>query len=249
MHRRRLLSGAGTVTAAALAGCVDDLLREPVTQSFSDSYAVSGVTTVSVSNRNGPVSIRRTSGAELTVSGETRAATRRGLDSVTVDVVEGETFVVTVRFESGSEFSNRRVDLTVEVPEGVAVDSASTANGDVTVENVRGDLATTTANGTVQVTDVSGYVRGETANGNVRIRGCRGVTGARSTNGNVDVRVGPDVSTPIRFSTNSGTARVRDLPYTAETERRGYLVGSLLGGTSPLMFLATNNGDLTLSPA
>lgn len=254
--------------AGALAGCLDELGRTTVSESFSDSHAVSGETTVAISNRNGPVTVREATGDEVTVSGEKRAGSQGGLDSISVDVTEGERFVVDVRFGTGSDFSNRSVDLTVEVPDGVAVDRANTANGDVTATGVRGDLHAATSNGDVAVTDVSGVVRAESANGAVTVRNATGLAGARTTNGNVDVdllamrgdvecrssngnvtvRVGPDVSAAIRLSTNSGDADVRDLPYTASTERREYVVGSLRGGEAPLLSLGTNNGDVTLRP-
>lgn len=269
MKRRAVLSGAGTAVVSSLAGCAGDLLGTPATASFSDSYAVSTETTVTISNRNGPVTVQPSSGDELTISGEKQAASQKGLESISIDVVEDKRFVINVRFASGSDFSNRQVDLTVGIPDGVAVDVANTANGDVTVDDVRGDLNATTANGTVDVTNVSGYVRGETTNGNVRIRNCTGVRGARSSNGNVDVeimamqsdvtcstsngtvtvRAGPDLSAAIRLSTNTGSATVRNLEYTAETERKGYIVGSLRGGTSPTLFLGCDNGDVTLMPA
>lgn len=243
----------GAVLSGSLAGCLGDFGGAPVTESFSRGYTVSPETTVAISNRNGPVTVEPASGDELTVSGEKRAGSQEGLDSVSVDVVEGERFVVSVRFSSGSDFSNRSVDLTVGVPDGVVVDRANTANGNVEVTGVRGDLSAVTANGRVEVTDVSGFVRGESVNGDVRIRNTTGLAGARTTNravdvdllamrddvtchssnGDVTVRAGSDVSAAIRLSTNTGQAEVRDLPYTATAERRGYIVGSLRGGDSP----------------
>lgn len=266
-----MLAGATAATATALAGCVGDLIgavSDPVTESFSEDYTVSGETRVLISNRNGDVSVQPSETEALTVSGEKQAASQNGLDSMSVDIVEGERFLINVRFESGSDFSNRRVTLSVGLPEGVAVDAAHTANGDVTVTGVRGDLNAGTANGNVAVTDVAGFVRGETTNGNVQIRNCTGVTGARTSNGNVDVellamrsdvtcassngnvtaRVGPDVSAAVRLSTNIGTAQIQDLPVSTDVDRQGYIVGSLRDGTEPLLFLNTNNGDVTLRP-
>lgn len=184
-------------------------------------------------------------------------------------MVEGERFGINVRFSTGSGFSNRQMDLSVGTPEGVAVDTANTANGDVTVTGARGDLTAATVNGDVELTDVSGFVRGDSSNGNVRIRNCAGVTGARTSNGTVDVeiralrtdvtcyssngdvtvRVGPDVSAAIRLSTTSGNARVEGVSATTDTDRRGYITGRLRGGTSPLLSVGSNNGDVRLVPA
>lgn len=269
MQRRAVLASGATLLTSAVAGCLGGFtVDQQVSESFSNQYDVSPETTVRVSNRNGSVTVQPADGDQLALSGEKRANSQEGLDSIAVDVVTGEQFAINVRFASGGDFSNRSVDLTVGVPEGVAVDAASTTNGTVRVTGVRGDVFASSANGNVEVANVQGYVRAETANGNVTVRGTTGVTGARSTNGNVEVelqairgdvsctttngnvtvRVGPDVSAAIRLSTNTGEARVHNLPYTADTDRRGYIVGSLRGGDSPELFLGTNNGDVTLEP-
>lgn len=269
MQRRALLSGAGGLAAAALAGCLEDLTGPRVTESFSNSYDVSPETVVAISNRNGDVTVSRSLDDQLSVSGEKRANSQSGLDSISIDVTGGEQFVVEVNFGSGGEFSNRSVELEVEVPQGVAVDRARTANGDVTVSEVRGDVRATTSNGEVEVTDVSGYVEVESTNGDVRVRDTTGVGDARTTNGDVDVellamrddvtcktsngsvtvRVGLDVEAGIRLSTSNGDASVRDLEYTATTDRRGFVEGRLRGADSPLLTLESNNGDVTLRPA
>lgn len=269
MKRRGFIAGVATAASTTVTGCAEEMTGTPVTESFSDSYTVSRETRVLISNRNGPVSVRPSTTDELTIAGEKRADVQNGLDSITIDVVEGERFVINVRFSTGSDASTRRVDLSVGIPDGVAVDTANTGNGDVTVTSVRGNLNAATADGDVEVTDVSGFVRGETTNGNVRLWNCTGVSGARTSSGTVDVevqrmrddvtcyassgdvtvRVGPGVSAAVRLSTNAGNVSVRDLPFTPEIDRRGYLVGSLRGGTSPLLFLGSNGGDLTLMPA
>lgn len=178
MRRRAFLAGGATGIAGALAGCIGDLLGEEVTESFSNSYDVTAETVVAVSNRNGQVTVRGTDAARLTVSGTKRARSESALDSIEVDVVEGEQFVVAVVFSSGSNFSSRSVDLTVEVPSVASVDRVATSNGNVTVESVAGDVRATSSNGNVTATDVSGYVRLEASNGNVQARGTTGINGA-----------------------------------------------------------------------
>lgn len=268
VKRRRFFAGVAVSVVGLLSGCVDDIVGSPVSEPFSTDHTVSDETTVTVSNRNGPVTVQQADGDRVTVSGTKRASSQEALDSIDIDVVEGEQFMINVRFGSGSDFSNRNVALTVDIPTGVAVDRATTANGDVSVTGVRGDLTATTTNGDVDVADVSGFVRGETTNGDVQIRATTGLTRARTINGAVDVelhsmrddvtcsssngdvtaRVGPDVAAAIRLSTNTGTTAVRDLPYTTTVDRSGYIRGSLRDGESPVLHLQTNNGDVTLQP-
>lgn len=269
MDRRSLLVGTSGALAASLSGCLGSLFGGTVTESFSNSYTVSDETTLAVSNGNGPVTVEHTDKSELTVRGKKRAESQDGLDEISVDAVEGEQFLVGVSFGSGSDLSGRSVDLTVEVPESVTVDSIETANGDVSVEDVSGDVAATTSNGDVEVRDVDGYVECDTSNGDVEVRGATGLDGARTSNGSVDgellamrgdvtcrsqngpvtIRVGPEVSAAFRLSTSNGDVRVTDLSYTVSQTGDALLEGSLRGGEKPHLTGKTTNGDVVLRSA
>lgn len=269
MQRRALLASTASALTGGLAGCLGGVFGTPETESFERRYDVSDETVLTVANRNGDVTVRDTDEERVTVSGEKRAGTESALDTITVDVVTGEQFTVDVRFGGGSDFTSRSVDLAVDVPEGVTVDSAETANGAVTVDGVAGDVSASSSNGDVAVTDVDGYVACDTSNGDVRVRGTTGVTGARTSNGTVDVellamrddvtcrstngpvtvRVGPDVSAAFRLSTSNGDAEVREVPHTVSASGRGFVEGQLRGGTSPRLSVESSNGDVTLRPA
>lgn len=269
MHRRTLLAGVGTAATAGLAGCFDAVFETTVSESFENSYQVSDETTLTVSNRNGNVTVRDTDDDQLTVAGEKEAGSEGALDELSVDVTTGEQFVVEVSFGSGSSFEQRRVDLTIDVPAGVTVDQLETSNGNVTAERVMGDVSATTSNGNVEITDVDGTVDCDTSNGNVRVRGATRLAGARTSNGTVDVellamsgdvtckasngsvtvRVGPDVSAAFELSTTNGEVSVEDLPHSATTSRRGHMEGSLRGGSEPTLTAETTNGDVRLLPA
>lgn len=253
-----------------LAGCLEEPIESgsTTTRSFSRGYDVSGETTVSVDNGYGPVTVRGTDAARLAISGEIRAESRAGLEDVSVTVLEGERFVVATRFTGGSSVGARSVALTVEIPNDVTVDRVTTANGRVSVSEVRGDVRAITGDGDIELADISGHVSGDTATGDVRTRDTAGLLAARTSNGEVDVevssmrgdvtcrsgngpvtvRVGPTVAAAVRLSTNRGTVEQRDLPFTPTMERRGYLVGQLRGGESPLLVAESSDGDVLLRP-
>lgn len=269
MHRRALLASTASALPVGLAGCLGGVFGTPATASFERRYDVSEEAVLTVANRNGAVTVRDTDAEQVTVAGEKRAGTESALDTITVDVVTGEQFTVEARFGGGSNFTSRSVDLTVDVPEGVTVESVETANGQVSVDGVAGDVSASSSNGGVEVTDVDGYVACDTSNGDVRVRETTGVTTARTSNGSVDVellamrddvtcrstngsvtvRVGPDVSAAFRLSTSNGDAEVRDVPHTVSSSGRGVVEGQLRGGTSPRLRLESSNGDVTLRPA
>jgi DUF4097 and DUF4098 domain-containing protein YvlB len=269
MRRRTLLAGVGTITTAGLAGCFGAVFETTVSESFENSYDVSDETILTVSNRNGNVTVRDTDNDQLTVAGEKRANSESALDEISVDVTTGEQFVVEVSFGSGSNFEQRSVDLTIDVPTGATVDQLETSNGNVTVTGVTGDVSATTSNGNVEVTDVDGFVDCDSSNGNVRVRGATGVAGARTSNGTVDVellamdgdvpcrssnggvtvRVGPDISAAFALSTSNGQVSVEGVPHTASISRRARMEGQIRGGSNPTLTAETTNGDVRLRSA
>ena len=269
MRRRQLLAGVGTVASATLAGCFGAVFGTTVSESFENSYDVTDETTLTVSNRNGNVTVRDTDDEQLTVAGEKRAGSEDALDEISVDVTTGDQFAVQVSFGSGSAFEQRSVDLTIDVPRGVTVDQLATSNGTVSASDVSGDVSASTSNGNVEMTDVDGYVDCDTSNGNVRVRGATGLDGARTSNGTVDVellamrgdvtcessnggvtvRVGPDVSAAFRLSTTNGQVSVQNLQHTSSGSQRGLIEGQLRGGSSPTLTAETTNGDVRLRPA
>ncbi len=267
MQRRALLS-SGLVAVGSLAGCVGSF-GTTAAEEVSETHAVSPETVVSVSNRNGDVTVDPTDAAELTVTGRKQASSEAALDSTTVEVSPGEQFTIRVDFESGSEFDTRSVDLTVAVPDGVRVDRAGTENGDVNVGGVAGDVAAETTNGDVELYGVDGYVTAETTNGSARVRDATGLDGARSANGDVDadlyslredvtcrtrngdvtVAVGEDVAAAIRLSADAGDATVEGVPHTVDEERSGFVRGRVRGGGDRTVSLRSTNGDVTLEAA
>jgi len=253
----------------ALAGCSTELFGSTVTRSFESDHDVSEDSVVTVTNRNGSVTVTDSADEKLRVSGEKRAASQDGLDSMAVEGVNGARVAVRVAFADGEEFSNRSVDLTVALPGTAEIERARTANGSIRASDVGGDLRAITTNGSVELRDLYGFVHAETTNGNVTVRNTTGLAGARSTNGNVDVelkkmdgdvdcvssngdvtvRVGPEIAAGFRLSTNTGNATIRDLDYTASVERERYIVGSLRDVQWPKLYLGTNNGTCCWAPA
>lgn len=269
MDRRSYLAGTATLLAGSLSGCaVETPGASTVTDTVTKSYDVTEETSIPVFNHNGSVTVRPADGERLTVDAERRAGSERGLESISIDVAAGDRFVAEVGYEGGSDFSKRRANLTVSLPETVEIGHARTANGDVTVENVQGDASARTTNGTVELRNVEGFVDGQSGNGDVIARSTTGLDGAWTSNGRIDVEllamrddvrcessngpvtvgVGPDVAAGVRLHSETGRARVGDLPFEASTERETEIEGSLRGGTELELELRTTNGDVTLEP-
>ncbi|MFP4627724.1 MAG: DUF4097 family beta strand repeat-containing protein [Halobacteriales archaeon] len=266
MQRRAALGAVAAGLAVAASGCLEALLPGSVAEPFERRAVVDAGTSVAVENRNGPVRIEPAADDELVVRGERRASSPSALETIRVVVDLGDSIVVRVVHDGGDGWRNRQVDLTVEVPDGVVLTEASTANGDVTVRDVGGDPHVHTTNGDVDVARVDGYVRGASTNGDVTVTG--GLDGARTRNGNLDLgidalrrdvtaetvngdvttRIGPEVVATVRLRAGNGAVAVEDLPVEETSSSRTRLDGHLRGDDGPTLRLVTTNGDVVVRP-
>lgn len=257
------------VLASGLSGCVDSLMGSTITESYESFHHTEPGAHLEVVNVNGTVQVDRRSGDDLRISGEKRAASRDGLAAISISVTTGDRVVVEVDLGDRAGFDRRGVDLEVAVPDSMIVDRVSTQNGSITINDVSGDVSAATSNGSITVEGVDGYVSGETSNGSITIRDTTGIDGTSSSNGSLELdirsiredttcrtsngdivaRAGPDLAVGIDLQTSLGSVSVDDLPYSAEVESRSRITaGSLRGGTDPVLFLRTSNGDITLEP-
>jgi hypothetical protein len=268
MNRRQFLSGVGATAVAAYAGCLDTA-TETVEESFENSYEVSGETALVVDNRNGSVAVGETDQNRVTVAGTKTASSTDALDDIEVSVAQDDPFRVETSVPSGSFFERRGVDLDIDIPAGVIVDTVQTRNGDVTVSGVDDDLRATTSNGDIEVVDVDGVVDCETTNGDIDTSNTTGVASAVTTNGDVDValfemsndvtcestngsvtaRVGPDVAGGFELVTSLGDASVQSVDHTTTGSGANSIEGQLRGASDPTLWLASDNGDVRIRPA
>ncbi|MBN1272426.1 MAG: DUF4097 family beta strand repeat protein [Candidatus Aminicenantes bacterium] len=104
-----------------------------------------------------------------TESSETGEDKRKGLKRIPVAssglTIEEENNVMSI---STSSFKHA-VDLTIKVPVRTSLQLKAYNNGDITVENVRGELEVTNHNGAVKLDRISGVVLAHTYNGPVDV--------------------------------------------------------------------------------
>ncbi|MFC6938791.1 DUF4097 domain-containing protein [Salinirubellus sp. GCM10025818] len=261
--RRRLLA-VGATAAAGLAGCVG-FAGPDVTESSSRTFdAPEGV--VSIENRNGDVEVGPHDDGDsegVVVEIRKRGRSQAAIDAVAVEGATEEGDLV-VRTMYDDRLRNASVDLSVRVPEGTAVGSVETRNGDAVVRSVSGDVRATTSNGDARAVDVDGYVTVRSSNGDAEARGTTGLAGARSANGDVRVEVydlrGATDATSANGDVEAGVAPGLDATVLAtagngdldvEVELDDASVSTRqargrLGDGGPLLTLTSANGDVRL---
>lgn len=261
---RRTVLGAVTALTAGLAGCAG-FTGPAVTERSTQSYSVGSYDRVDVRNRNGDVLVESGDGEEVEVELVKRGRSQEALDrvSVTDEVADG---TLTVRAEYQNDLSSVAVDLTVALPEGVALASARTGNGDATAREVPGDATVSTGNGDATAEDVDGHVTVESANGDAVARGTTGLLGAETANGDVEVEVfalredvtcstgngdcevgvGSDLDAAVLLRVGNGDVEVEEGVELEESERSRRRVEGRLGDGGPRLEASSGNGDVRL---
>jgi hypothetical protein len=268
LHSRRSVLAAGSVLGvAALAGCTG-FTGPTATSQSTTTVPRDGADRLVVENKNGDVVVAPDAdlSEEVVVDVTKRVAGEGGLfGDVAVETTSGSgtleigTVYETVRARRVS------VDLVLAVPPDLAVETASTANGDVEVSDLSGDATVESANGDAIARGVDGFVTVRSANGDAIATGCTGLAGASTANGNVEVEVRSlrgdvsissgngdvEVGVPstldaaLVLSTANGNVSVRDVEVTVarSTDRR---FEGTLGDGGDTITASSGNGDVEL---
>ncbi len=112
------------------------------------------------------------------------------------------------RVRVNADSHQKPVDLTIKVPQRFSLKLNTVNNGDITVENVTGELEINNVNGEIDLTNISGSAVANTVNGDLKAT-FREVTAntpmAFSTlNGNVDVTFPASVKTSVKLKSDQG---------------------------------------------
>ena len=132
--------------------------------------------------------------------------------------------------------------------EVTALASLKSSNGQVTLNDVAGDVKVRTSNGRINIHDFTGQIEAQTDNGSIDFNGTlRGGSEneLRTSNGSVDVMLVETPGVELDASTSNGKVK-SDLPITISGETRdNQLVGSIGSGGRQLL-IHTSNGSITI---
>ena len=261
------------ITLLAAAGCTAG-----PTETRDDSFSVNGTATLVVNSDNGWIKVNTGTDDEVRIQ-----ATLRGIDRIDYEVSrDGNTITVVAEIDQGWFISNVGVDITITAPVNTDVEletsngaielngiegtgTLRTSNGEIVLENVKGDFEGRTSNGKIEVDtlegtaflrtsnggldlqEVIGEVDAETSNGGIPYSGDMipgGDNRLITSNGNVDVELMGTRSIKLDASTNNGDV-TSELPITATTTSDDHLVGTIGDGEADL-YIESSNGDVTI---
>ncbi len=209
-----------------LTGCIDfadfgdsDRFKED----FHYSYPLPSGGTVSLENSNGSVEISGWDQNTVEINGTKYARTRALLDQVKIDASasSGLVRIRTVRPEDNHGGAGAR--YTIHVPRKVLLDTITTTNGSIKVEDVdgnarlktsngairtekiHGEVDANTSNGAVEAQDLDGNARFHTSNGHIKVDAVHGSLEAYTSNGAIDVTLEkPATNWPVKLHSSNG---------------------------------------------
>jgi DUF4097 and DUF4098 domain-containing protein YvlB len=272
---RTILAAVAVGVMLAAAPLLHAQEADRTTVSFSDPAKAGWVKAHTI---NGGITIKGYEGKEVVVEAKLRdhqedhdrANRYPGMKRLAVRstglVVEEQNNVIVVKTESW----RAAADLVIQVPFGTSLELSCVNDGNIVVDQVRGEIEAQNVNGAITLTKVSGTALANTTNGDVtvsfaRIEPGKGMSFA-TLNGNVELTLprATKASLSLRID-NQGDIysdfeiATRAAPVATEAGRRGKdgrfqlkvdraVYGSINGG-GPELALKTFNGDIVLHEA
>lgn len=226
VSRRAFLVGS-TTALATLSGCIGgDGGFIAAKRDESESIIDLSSGTIRVDAEGGHVTVREGTDDVIHVRVEKSGSLLSALSSTTVSSRrEGDTALVESSVDGGGWFDfPLGLEITIDIPPGVAIESMRTKNGIARAEGVSavegatiqsengnaiakrldGDIEVVTKNGRAVAEQVAGFVTARSETGTVTIRDCDGVDGASTETGTVSADVAA-IRSDTTISSETGT--------------------------------------------
>lgn len=190
-----VLVAAGMVVSVVVAGGVIGHIGDLNKMATTDqTFAVTGVPTISVQDHNGTIAITRGAENSVVVHATKRAATDDLLAKLQVTIrQDGNHIIIETAGDNSSGFGffgnhGMAVDYQIEAPAHADLGPITSSNGRIDIASIAGQFDLSTSNGVITARDVDGTVSAQTDNGRVSVIGGRGTLRLGSSNGVVEVQ-------------------------------------------------------------
>lgn len=239
---------------------VVDSVKGDETERFEETYPLNANGRISVSNVNGPITLKAWDKNEVKLVAIKTADSKERLTEVEIkvesrpDYLEIETNYDKWKTRNGGRWGNHgklEVEYQLMVPRGAILNEIETVNGSVEVSNFTNIVRISAVNGTVKATNIRGTAKLSTVNGEViadfdRLDGGSKIA-LETVNGRVNLTIPSDSSAMIKADSLNGNI-TNDFGLTV---RKGKYVGrdlySRLGSGDVQIKLNSVNGGLTIS--
>jgi hypothetical protein len=217
-----------------------------VTERTEQTYSVGRTPLLEVDTLAGSITVHSGEPGRIRVVSTKRAANSGRLNSIRIDVSHQDQGVRIRTWRDGNVMGDLAVEFEIYVPPGSRLD-LSTAAGDITVNDIRGEISANTGAGTVQVRGAAARVHLETGAGDVNYQGApHGLCTFRTRAGEITLRLpaAPDVEVDL----NTGLGNIDLGGFVVDGDiSRDKVVGVIGTGADATLVAQTAVGDITLT--
>lgn len=231
--------------------------------------------TVKISLYMGGITVTGHSGQEVMIEARVRGTMLQEQDREVNEKARGMRLIrssstgLTVTEEDnvmsiGSQSMRYPVDISVQVPFKTTLKLGGYQNGDITVENITGEIEVNNYNGSIALTGITGSVVANTFNGGLTVAFV-GITPDKpmsfsTWNGDVDITLPAGLKAEVKLSSEQGDIysdfdiQMQSKPKEAQTTERGEggkfkivfdkTIYGTIGGGGPEFSFKTYNGDV-----
>ena len=255
---------------AGLAGCTGATPFLGKRLEDDRTIATEGATSLAVDARVGDVTVRGEDRDDVDVEMRKQSSSVGGdLSKLDLAVERGDGRLTLATRYTGDDSllgGTPTMDLAIRVPRSLRVADVAASVGNVTVEDVPGDLAVDASVGDVTIENVDGTVTVEASTGDVNVEGVSAVGDVRAdvgdlvlavpaidddttfdtSTGDVDAAISPDLDAELEAETSVGDVTVEGLSL-QDGERTGSSASGTLGDGGPALQVETDTGDVHLS--
>ena len=258
---------------SARPGSAQDTAKEQLTVALS---APGKPGSLEVELVNGSIRVTGYSGKDVVIDAAARASKRPSINPGKVAgmkrISAGNSLILTAeeknnRIEISTESWKSPIDLVIKVPRNFSLKVSTVNDGNITIDNVAGELEVTNVNGDISLNQVAGSAVANTVNGDLKATFTRITAGApmafSTLNGKVDVTLPANASAALKMKSDQGNvysdfdvALSKGQPKATRTSQNGlsrlstdnWTYGKINGGGAELM-MKTFNGDIFLRKA
>jgi len=263
MKKQLLIAGLTLVLIAIeLTGC----LGGQHTDYFDGEYESDGNSILKVTTFNGQIEVYTWDNDSVSLNAIKRSSiSREELDNADINVDEsGDNIEINVLY-TGQRTIQPSVDMNIKVPSYVTVDTVTTSNGAIIIEDAKGNITADSSNGAITIANVDGYVAATTSNGRIEVTGTTGIKNLHSSNGvinteiydiqenitistsngGITVYITPSLNADIEMETSNGHIIINGITLNLTTDEEKHKEGTLGDGGTKIL-IQTSNGNIKL---
>jgi DUF4097 and DUF4098 domain-containing protein YvlB len=224
-----------------------------INDEIEKSFTVTSESTFSLNNINGSVVITSWQENTIKVIANISAETQESYDDVTINMKQqGKNVSVQTEYKENAYRQNKqaaRVNYQVWLPEDANLSDIELVNGDLSIENISGEIDAEVVNGSIKATQLSGNSEISAVNGSVNVSykaqaGDVDSIEIETVNGRIELFIPPSINANVSADTMHGTIKTAFGLTAKKSTFSGYNLRGEIGSGGTKIDLDSINGSI-----